>query len=312
MDGIANEIATEFQPAVVDKVERLLDLLEEMGRHPALKGKLCMHGGTAINLFMLGIPRLSVDIDISYIGAEGREAMMEERPSIESAIMQIGNAQGYSVSPTKGDHAGRTFKLLYRGGWGPDNVKIDVIYLNRVPLLPVQPKSCPMRSGISVVMFDDLELIGGKVKAFYDRVKIRDLYDIANIYAFLSEREESSFAHKVILYHASISACFPNSFEKRAKTRFADRQRDLEQQLYPMLKGTDDAPTLEQLITRAELFIEDYVLPQDDTEQEFLDRFAAGSFKPELLFGVGETAEKAARSPEAAWKLLNLKKMLGR
>ena len=35
-------------------------------------------GAVAINLFMLGIPRLSVDIDISYIGAEGREAMMEE------------------------------------------------------------------------------------------------------------------------------------------------------------------------------------------------------------------------------------------
>jgi hypothetical protein len=119
----------------------------------------------------------------------------------------------------------------------------------------------------------------------------------------LSERKESSFAHKVILYHASISACFPNSFEKRAQTRFADRRRDLEQQLYPMLKGIDDVPTLEQLIARAELFIEDYVLPQDDSEQEFLDQFAIGSFRPELLFGVGETAERAERSPEAAWKL---------
>lgn len=310
MDGINNDVAREFQPAVSDKVSRLLDLLEEMGRHPALKGRLCMHGGTAINLFMLGIPRLSVDIDISYIGAESAEAMMEERPLIESAIVQIGKAQGYSVSATKGDHAGRTFKLLYRGAWGLDNVKIDIIYLNRVPLLPIQTKTCPMRSDFSVVIFDDLELIGGKVKAFYDRIKIRDLYDIANIYMFLREREESSFAHKVILYHASISACFPYSFEKRAQTRFADRQRDLEQQLYPMLKEADIDPTLEQLIERAELFIEDYVLPQDDAEQEFLDQFAAGSFKPELLFGVGENAESAARSPQAAWKQINLKKML--
>ena len=35
-----------FQPRTVDKVERLLDLLEEMDRHPALHGKLAMHGGT--------------------------------------------------------------------------------------------------------------------------------------------------------------------------------------------------------------------------------------------------------------------------
>ena len=45
-----------FQPRTLDKVERLLDLLDEMQRHPDLKGKLAMHGGTAINLFMLDYP----------------------------------------------------------------------------------------------------------------------------------------------------------------------------------------------------------------------------------------------------------------
>ena len=73
----------DFQPRTLDKVERLLDLLEEFERHPDLKGKLSMHGGTAINLFMLGLPRLSVDIDISYIGAADRETMLTERPRIE-------------------------------------------------------------------------------------------------------------------------------------------------------------------------------------------------------------------------------------
>lgn len=38
-----------FQPRTLDKLERLLDLLDEMQRHPDLKGKLAMHGGTAIN-----------------------------------------------------------------------------------------------------------------------------------------------------------------------------------------------------------------------------------------------------------------------
>ena len=75
-----------FQPRTLDKVERLLDLLEEMQRHPDLKGKFAMHGGTAINLFMLNVPRLSVDIDISYIGALSREEMLAERPFIERGI----------------------------------------------------------------------------------------------------------------------------------------------------------------------------------------------------------------------------------
>ena len=50
--------ASGFQPRTLDKVERLLDLLDEIQRHPDLKGKLAMHGGTAINLFMLDIFRL--------------------------------------------------------------------------------------------------------------------------------------------------------------------------------------------------------------------------------------------------------------
>lgn len=36
-----------FRPETLDKVNRLLELLAEMGRHPDLKGKLAMHGGTA-------------------------------------------------------------------------------------------------------------------------------------------------------------------------------------------------------------------------------------------------------------------------
>ena len=56
----------------MDKVGRLLDLLDEMEHRPALKGRLALHGGTAINLFMLHVPRLSVDIDVSYIGSISR------------------------------------------------------------------------------------------------------------------------------------------------------------------------------------------------------------------------------------------------
>lgn len=93
-----------FQPRTLDKVERLLDLLDEIQLHPDLKGKLAMHGGTAINLFMLGIPRLSVDIDISYIGALPRDEMLLERPFIERAIEEVGQSQGYSVSGAAGGH----------------------------------------------------------------------------------------------------------------------------------------------------------------------------------------------------------------
>ena len=108
----------EFEPRIVDKVERLLDLLDEMECHPALKDKLALHGGTAINLFMLDVPRLSVDIDVSYIGSVSREDMLVDRPHIETGIEAVARALGYAVEPHSGGHAGRTFLLRYRGDWG--------------------------------------------------------------------------------------------------------------------------------------------------------------------------------------------------
>lgn len=301
--------ANGFQPRTLDKVERLLDLLDEMQRHPDLKGKLAMHGGTAINLFMLDIPRLSVDIDISYVGALPREEMLRERPFIERAIGEVGRGQGYDVSASDGGHAGRTFVLRYRGDWGTDHVKIDCIYMNRSPLFPIRPRSCHLRPDVGVPMFEDAELAGGKVKAFFDRVKIRDLYDISNLKAhFDATGDPDGIVHKTLLYYASVSACFPNEFEGRSK-RFENRQKDLEDQLLPMLHSKDEEPTLAGLMDNAEAFTSTYILPRDDDERLYLELLTKGEYRPELLFGECDIARAAAASPEAQWKLANLKKM---
>jgi hypothetical protein len=37
---------------------------------------MVLKGGTALNLFVLDVPRLSVDIDLNYIGAADRETML--------------------------------------------------------------------------------------------------------------------------------------------------------------------------------------------------------------------------------------------
>ena len=298
-----------FQPRTLDKVERLLDLLEEMQRHPDLKGKLAMYGGTAINLFMLDVPRLSVDIDISYVGAISKEEMLAERPLVERAIEEVGIGQGYDVSAGEGGHAGRTFVLRYHGDWGTDHVKIDCIYMNRSPLFPVRARYCPLRPDIAVPMFEDAELAGGKVKAFFDRVKIRDLYDVSNLKAhFDFTGDPDGIVHKVLLYYTSVSACFPNDFEGRSM-RFANRQDELESQLLPMLHSSDEEPTLAQLMEAAEAFTQNYILPRNKDEHMYLELFAKGEYRPELLFGEGDVARAAAASPEALWKLANLRKM---
>lgn len=305
-----NSLVRDFPPRTLDKVDRLLDLLDEMGEHPRLRGKLALHGGTAINLFMLGVPRLSVDIDVSYVGALSREEMLADRPVVERSIEEVARSQGYALSGGAGGHAGRTFVLGYRSGWGSDHVKIDCIYMNRSPILPLSQRESPLRSDFDALSFSDAELVGGKVKAFFDRVKVRDLYDLSNLSKLVEglSADESELTHKVILYYASLSAAFPHGFDHRP-SRFLGREDELEEQLYPMLRKRENMPTLEVLLQDAGAFIERYVLPQNDAEYEYLDWFAQGKYHPELLFSNPEMVEAASVSPEAQWKLANLRKM---
>ena len=303
-------LVREFPPRTLDKVERLLDLLAELGEHPMLKDKLALHGGTAINLFMLDIPRLSVDIDLSYVGSVDRDAMLADRPVVERSITEVARAQGYVVSGAQGGHAGRTFVLNYRSQWSADHIKIDCIYMNRSPLMPIEHKSPNIRPELAVPIFSDAELVGGKVKALFDRVKVRDIYDVANLKRTLDGRceRERDVAHEAILFYASMSATFPRGFSDRPE-RFIGKSVEFEEQLYPMLRRNEATPTLEGLVAVAHEFISNYVLPKSDGEIEYLERLARGEFEPSLLFGEESMAHAALMCPEARWKLRNIQKI---
>ena len=41
-------LVREFSPQTADKVERMLDLLDELGQHSYLRGRLALHGGLAM------------------------------------------------------------------------------------------------------------------------------------------------------------------------------------------------------------------------------------------------------------------------
>jgi predicted nucleotidyltransferase component of viral defense system len=55
---------TGHRPGTLEKVMRLLDMLQEIARDPVLSERLVLKGGTALNVFHLGLDRLSVDIDL--------------------------------------------------------------------------------------------------------------------------------------------------------------------------------------------------------------------------------------------------------
>lgn len=101
---IANE--TGFLRDNLEKVIRLTDILRFFEQHELLSRKLALKGGTAINLTIFQMPRLSVDIDLDYCNDCGREEMMSERNVITSVILSYMNTQGYMLtSGSKSPHS---------------------------------------------------------------------------------------------------------------------------------------------------------------------------------------------------------------
>ena len=72
--------ATGFSTDALEKALRLLALLDAIRSHPFLGPRVALKGGTALNLFVFDVPRLSIDIDLDYIGSVARDTMLAERP----------------------------------------------------------------------------------------------------------------------------------------------------------------------------------------------------------------------------------------
>ena len=97
---------TSFRPEVLEKVLHLLNLLQALRSHPYLRERFVLKGGTALNLFVFEMPRLSVDIDLNYIGAVDRSTILVERPEVEKAVKAVCTRENLSLQRIPGDHAG--------------------------------------------------------------------------------------------------------------------------------------------------------------------------------------------------------------
>ena len=169
-----------------DQVRLLVALL------PSVAGQSCfaLKGGTAINLFVRDMPRLSVDIDLAYLPLEDRDTSLTHidaaLEAITADIEQL--IPGINVKASALSGTGKRFKLLV---WqGDTSVKIEVTPVLRGSVYPAESRrmspNAEKRFGfvrVPVLSFEDL--YGGKICAALDRQHPRDLYDVH----WLLERE---------------------------------------------------------------------------------------------------------------------------
>ena len=173
--------ASGFPADAVEKVARLMHLLDAINRDAYLRDRFALKGGTALNLFHFGLPRLSVDLDLNYIGSPDRRVMLNERVLAESILERICAQAGLRLRRKALDHLGGKWILAYRRtSGGQDTIEIDLNYGLRVPIWPPRRQDSA-RLGIwratEILLLDEHELAGGKVVALLTRTATRDLFD---------------------------------------------------------------------------------------------------------------------------------------
>jgi predicted nucleotidyltransferase component of viral defense system len=149
------------------------------------KDVFALKGGTAINLFYRNLPRLSVDIDLSYLPVQDRDTSLAHIDETLSQIMEsINAAAGLSAARIKGGGDGATRILA---GNGKVQVKIETSPVTRGTVGETQTMAVSElveeEFGFveaEVVSFEDL--YGGKIHAALDRQHPRDLFDIRQLY----------------------------------------------------------------------------------------------------------------------------------
>jgi predicted nucleotidyltransferase component of viral defense system len=80
---------TSFLPQTLEKVDRLLKILEWINSDGELSEKLALKGGTAINIAIFDFPRLSVDIDLDLTCEMSRDEMLIIRERIKTKLYKF-------------------------------------------------------------------------------------------------------------------------------------------------------------------------------------------------------------------------------
>jgi predicted nucleotidyltransferase component of viral defense system len=301
IDRLAAE--TGFAPGAMEKVIRLGDMLADVQRHPLLSRVLVLKGGTALNLCFGAPPRLSVDLDFNYVGAEEREAMLAQRPDVERAVEMLAAAQRYSVQRSADSHAGRKLYLGYlNAAGGADRLEVDLNFLHRLPLLDCQRRPIwqpPGRPFLEAVVHAPVELVAGKLCALFSRRLPRDLFDAVRIPDILGEDWLQTPARPLFV---ALAGTLDRPYYEHAVQRLRDGSLgDVEAELRPLLR-LGQPLGVEDLRVRAWAVIEPLIRPTD-AEREYTDRLQAGELLPELLFPDDEqVADRLRRHPALLWK----------
>ncbi len=267
----------------------------------ATETSFALKGGTAINLFVRDMPRLSVDIDLTYLPIADRAESLKD---IDAGMSRIGEAirrgipRAQIAASTLPRENNCTTKLIVRADGVQIKIEVTPVLRGCVykPTLRAVSATVEDQFGFAemqVVSFADL--YAGKIVAALDRQHPRDLFDVRELLA--NEGIDDTLRKAFIIYLLSHNRPLA---EVLAPARL-DIRAEFERGFNGM---TETAVTLDQLIDARETLIATIVDGMPENHRDFLMSVKRGQPDWRLIDvpGVDEL-------PAVRWRLKNLSRL---
>lgn len=259
-----------------------------------------LKGGTAINLFVRSLPRLSVDIDLAYLPVTDREESLRQ---IEAALRRIEDRIARAIRSARVQRGrlaeeGTVNKLFVRDQ--DTQVKIEV-----TPVLRGCVRDAEVRAVASIVeerfgyaevqVASFADLYAGKIVAALDRQHPRDLFDVRDM--LLNEGIDMSLRSAFVIYLIS---------HYRPMHRLLDPPRhDMAQEYERGLAGMMEVPVpLHALEQAREEMVADIVGRMPEEHRRFLLSFQLGAPDWQLL-----KVAHAEKLPAVRWRMMKWAKL---
>lgn len=199
------------------QVQLLLSILPEVKKESCF----ALYGGTAINLFIRNMPRLSVDIDLNYIFTEDRKTSLE---NINQALSNIKKNVKKVIPNINIQNKVESGKLIFR--LNEVIVKLEVDLIGRGVIAPPIEMSLCSKAQTDFSAFVKIpvvtmgQLYGGKICAALDRQHPRDLFDIKYLLSNegFSDEVRVGFIFSVLSKNRPIHEIIYPNFQNQEKT----------------------------------------------------------------------------------------------
>lgn len=284
--------------AIDERYRRQVALLVRTLPIVAQERCFALKGGTAINLFVRDMPRLSVDIDLTYLPVNSRaESARDIRQSMSRIAGNIARMiPGASCGEVR-DEEDQLTKLLVRADGAQIMIEVTPVLRGCVrepETLETSPKVQREFGFAEIQVVSRADLYAGKIVAALDRQHPRDLFDIKDLLA--TDGLDAALREAFVVYLLS--------HNKPMHTVLNPARKEITGEFAQSFAGMTSEPVpLQELLDARESLVREIVGGMPDTHREFLISFEKG--EPDWgKLGVPH----AQKLPAVLWRMQNLAK----